>query len=87
MKDGFIAFIVNLRVRGYGCNVWVLSCKHACACIAHKKANVEAYNDYFYSNKIYLIAHGEIIHPILEVPNTYIGGYSVTINPPRLKRL
>ncbi|KAJ1401847.1 Zinc finger, SWIM-type [Sesbania bispinosa] len=89
VKDGFTTFVVNLRTRACGCNYWRLSglpCKHACACISYKRANVEMFCDNAYTAKIYCLAYKEIIHPMLELDTNNKGGYG-QIDPPTLRRL
>ncbi|KAJ1424167.1 Zinc finger, SWIM-type [Sesbania bispinosa] len=89
VKDGFTTFVVNLRTRTCGCNYWMLSglpCKHACACIAYKRANVEMFCDNAYSTKIYCLSYTEIIHPMPELDINNRGCYG-KIDPPTLRRL
>ncbi|KAJ1424176.1 Transposase, MuDR, plant [Sesbania bispinosa] len=89
VKDGFTTFVVNMRTRAYGCNYWRLSglpCKHACACISYKRANVEMFCDNAYTAKIYCLAYKEIIHPMPELDTNNKGGYG-QIDPPTLRRL
>ncbi|KAJ1401166.1 Transposase, MuDR, plant [Sesbania bispinosa] len=89
VKDGFTTFVVNLRTRACGYNYWRLSglpCKHACACISYKRANVEMFCDNAYTAKIYCLAYKEIIHPMPELDTNNKGGYG-QIDPPTLRRL
>ncbi|KAK7255963.1 hypothetical protein RIF29_29398 [Crotalaria pallida] len=87
--DGYTTFVVNLRARTCGCNYWVLSglpCKHACACIAYKRANVESYCDGAYTTRSYCKSYIELIHPMPELDPNNRGNYG-QIDPPALRRL
>lgn len=89
VKDGFTTFVVNLRDRTCGCAYWRLSglpCKHVCACIAYKRANVELFCDNAYTTKIYCLSYTEIIHPMPELDTNNRGSYG-KIDPPILRRL
>ncbi|KAK7250678.1 hypothetical protein RIF29_33263 [Crotalaria pallida] len=87
--DGYTTFVVNLRARTCGCNYWVLSglpCKHACACIAYKRANVDSYCDGAYTTRSYCKSYIELIHPMPELDPNNRGNYG-QIDPPALRRL
>lgn len=89
VKDGFTTFVVKLRTRECGCNYWRLSglpCKHACACIAYKRENVEMFCDEAYTTRIYCLSYTETIHPMPK-PDTNNRGCYGKIDPPALKRL
>ncbi|KAJ1406839.1 Zinc finger, SWIM-type [Sesbania bispinosa] len=89
VKDGFTTFVVNLRAQTCGCNYWKLCglpCKHACAFISYKRANVEMYCDGAYTTKMYCLAYTEIIHPMPELDTNNRGCYR-KIDPSVLRRL
>ena len=85
--DGFTTFVVNLIVKTCACGYWKISglpCKHAAACIMHKRANVEIYCDEYLTSFTYLKAYGEIIHPL---PNLNDINADEEVEPPILRRL
>ncbi|GAU23950.1 hypothetical protein TSUD_181390 [Trifolium subterraneum] len=89
VKDGFTTFVVNLRSRTCGCDYWRVSglpCKHACACIAYKRENVELFADHVYTTKVYSLCYNEIIHPMSELDTKNRGSYG-NIDPLILRRL
>ncbi|XP_045819551.1 uncharacterized protein LOC123912991 isoform X2 [Trifolium pratense] len=89
VKDGYTTFVVNLRFRTCGCDYWRVSglpCKHACACIAYKRENVELFADNVYTTKVYCLCYNEIIHPMPELDTKNRGSYG-NIDPPVLRRL
>jgi hypothetical protein len=89
VKDGFTTFVVNLRSRTCGCDYWRVSglpCKHACACIAYKRENVELFADNVYTTKVYCLCYKDIIHPMPELDTKNRGSYG-NIDPPVLRRL
>ena len=89
VKDGFTTSVVNLRARVCDCGYWRLiglPCKHACSCIAYKRANVEMFCDDSYSTTTYSLCYSEIIHPMPELDSNNRGSYG-KIDPPVLRRL
>jgi len=89
VKDGYTTFVVNLRDRTCGCDYWRvagLPCKHACSCIAYKRANVEMFCDTAYTSKVYSLCYNNIIHPMPELNIKNRGSYA-QIDPPKLRRL
>ncbi|XP_058747011.1 uncharacterized protein LOC131620001 [Vicia villosa] len=89
VKDGYTTFVVNLRSRTCRCDYWRITglpCKHACACITHKRENVEKFCDTSYTTKIYSFCYNNIIHPMSELDEKNRGSYE-QIDPPVLRRL
>jgi hypothetical protein len=89
VRDEFTTFAVNLRTRTCGCDYWRVSglpCKHACACIAYRRANVENFFDTSYTTKAYCLCYTDIIHPVPELDTKNRGCYG-QIDPPILRRL
>ncbi|XP_028093387.1 uncharacterized protein LOC114293509 isoform X2 [Camellia sinensis] len=89
VMEGVTVHIVNLLSRSCCCRVWDISgvpCKHAAACISHRRMNIETFCDQAYQRHKFLGAYGDIIHPIHdesmwdEVPEE-------ALKPPILKRL
>ena len=78
---------MNLIVKTCAYCYWKISglpCKHAAACIMHKRANVEIYCDEYLTSFTYLKAYGEIIHPL---PNLNDINVDEEVEPPILRRL
>ncbi|XP_058776102.1 uncharacterized protein LOC131650408 [Vicia villosa] len=89
VRDGYSTFVVNLRSQTCGCGYWRITglpCKHACACITHKRENVEMFCDTSYTTKIYSLCYNNIIHPMPELDEKNRGSYE-QIDPPVLRRL
>ena len=85
--DGFTTFVVNLIVKTCAYCYWKISglpCKHAAACIVHKRANVETYYDEYLTRFFYLKASGEIIHPLPDLNDINV---NEEVEPPILRRL
>lgn len=48
VAEGVVSYIVNLHRRSCCCRIWDISgvpCKHATACITHRRINLETYCD------------------------------------------
>ncbi|KAF8406552.1 hypothetical protein HHK36_008640 [Tetracentron sinense] len=89
VMEGITKFVVNLHAKSCAYQAWEISglpCKHAAACIARKRANLEEYCDEYYSKETYLRAHGGIIHPIFD-ENMWLPGNHEPVEPPSLRRL
>ncbi|KAF8408008.1 hypothetical protein HHK36_007148 [Tetracentron sinense] len=89
VTEGVSRFVVNLHAKSCACRAWEISglpCKHAAACIARKRANLEEYCDEYYSKATYLRAYGGIIHPISDESMWPVGNHEV-VEPPPFRRL
>ncbi|GFS43557.1 hypothetical protein Acr_00g0085760 [Actinidia rufa] len=88
MDEGKIN-IVNLGTRTCCCKMWDISgvpCKHATAVITSKRISIEDYCDSYYSNGRYLMAYGEIIHPIHD-ESMWPEAPGDAVQPPPLRRM
>ncbi|KAF8389413.1 hypothetical protein HHK36_026108 [Tetracentron sinense] len=89
VTEGVTRFVVNLHAKSCACQAWEISglpYKHAAACLARKRANLEEYCNEYYSKETYLRAHGGIIHPIFD-ENMWLPGNHEPVEPPPLRRL
>ncbi|XP_028086309.1 uncharacterized protein LOC114287232 [Camellia sinensis] len=89
VAEGVVSYIVNLQRRSCCCRIWDISgvpCKHATACITHKRINLETYCDTMYYKHIYFKAYGEIIHPMHD-ESLWGPVLGDELKPPPLKRM
>ncbi|XP_028102732.1 uncharacterized protein LOC114301971 [Camellia sinensis] len=87
--EGVVSYIVNLQRRSCCCRIWDINgvpCKHATACITHKRMNLETYCNTMYYKHIYFKAYGEIIHPIHD-ESLWGPVLGDELKPPPLKRM
>ncbi|XP_028070069.1 uncharacterized protein LOC114272544 [Camellia sinensis] len=68
------------------CDISEVPCKHATACITHKRMNLETYCDTMYYKHIYFKAYGEIIHPMHD-ESLWGPVLGDELKPPLLKRM
>ncbi|CAL5421078.1 unnamed protein product [Camellia sinensis] len=89
VAEGVVSYIVNLQRRSCCCRIWDISgvpCKHATACITHKRINLETCCDTMYYKHIYFKAYGEIIHPMHD-ESLWGPVLGDELKPPPLKRM
>ena len=86
------SYAVNLQLGIRSCpyHFWEISglpCKHAAACITHKRADIELYYHHYYSKETFLMAYNEFIHPILDVTMAEFRSGVDPVEPSLLRRM
>ncbi|XP_043693102.1 uncharacterized protein LOC122643554 [Telopea speciosissima] len=85
VQDGLNSYVVNLKNKTCQCDVWVatrLPCKHVGSTTNYSRVGLVEYCDPYLTTERYLMANGEMIHPLSDVKTLA----DTALLPPVLKR-
>ncbi|XP_043705313.1 uncharacterized protein LOC122655156 [Telopea speciosissima] len=89
VTDGLLRFVVHVTNKTCCCKVWDaigIPCKHAASAIRHIRGDMEAYCDSFYTVERYILAHKEMIKPLLDLDKLEVDDGTDVWHLPPLKR-